>query len=584
MFKYFDQSLSANRVHGGFSLIEVLVVIAVLGLVFTGLFASFEFSLRLIAQSRSKMSALSLATDRMEYIRSLPYDQVGTVLGIPSGLIPQHRTVSLNGYHFLERVLIEYVDDPADGLGVLDDNGVITDYKRVKVEYEWSTNNSTSTFALVSTVVPRGIETDVGGGSVRVNVFDAQVSPLVGIAVRLLNLTAVPPVDVTRFTNPAGIALFTGAPAAADYELFVSALNFSSDQTRVPSPELPNPNTLPFAVLESDVTTLNFQIDRVSELTLRFLSARNQADVTIDFSDPSVVAEANQVAVAGDLQLTEVGGVYDPVGEAWLAPLSPTPLISWGWFDFTASLPADTAVVVQFYTSTSALDIIPNSDLPGNGAGFTAHSIDLRGLSVVTYPTLMARFGFSTADPAVTPIVSQVDWSYIATETLAEGVDFTLVGTKLIGTLADLSPVPKFSTSSESGLGTVVFSDMEWDLYRLNIGSGLVIREACAAHPISLFPNDDQTVDLLLGPTSAHNLRVTARTVGGVSITGALVELERPGFSTSSTTGWCGQAYFGGLLSADEYEIRVGASGYATSTVTDYSLSGTNEVIVTLYP
>ena len=568
----------------GFTLIEVLAVIAVLGLFFGGLFAAFEFSFRLIEQSRSKLSALSLATDRLEYIRSLSYDQVGTVFGIPPGNIPQNRVVNLNGRDFFERVLIDYVDDPGDGLGVLDDNNVITDYKKVKIEYEWLVRNSTTSFALISTVVPRGIETNVGGGSVRVNVFDALVNPLPGISVRLVNTSTTPPINTARFTNPSGIALFTGAPAAAGYEIFVSAPGFTSSQTIVPSSELPNPNTLPVAVLASDVTTMNFQIDRVSQLNLRFLSTRDQPEDVIDFSAPRSVIIATNVATSGSLRLTETAGVYAPAGEAWLAPFTPAPLLSWGWFKRNANVPTGTNVTVQFYTSTSSGDIIPDTALPGNSVGFVTTSVDLRGLSSTTYPTIVARLRLETSNSSLTPEVTDVTWSYLASEAMASGVDFTLSGTKIIGTLADHTPVPKFSTTTNSGSGLVTLSNMEWDLYRLNMGSGQVIREACPGHPFSLAPNSSQTVELLLGPTSANNLRVTAQTGGGVPVVGALVELERTGFSASAVTGWCGQVYFGSLLSSSDYILRVGAPGFATSTITNYSLSGTNEMVITLNP
>ena len=76
--------------------------------------AGTRVSLELIANSRANING-SLANDRMEYFRSLPYDDADTVAGIPSGIIPQNSTTTLNGIEFSERVLVEYVDDPADG-------------------------------------------------------------------------------------------------------------------------------------------------------------------------------------------------------------------------------------------------------------------------------------------------------------------------------------------------------------------------------------------------------------------------------------------------------------------------------------
>jgi len=73
----------------------------------------------------------------MEYFRSLPYNDVGVIAGFPAGTIPQNSTLNLNGINFSERVLVEYVDDDADGSTGADTNGIILDYKQIKLEYEW---------------------------------------------------------------------------------------------------------------------------------------------------------------------------------------------------------------------------------------------------------------------------------------------------------------------------------------------------------------------------------------------------------------------------------------------------------------
>src|SRR3989344_5779907 len=212
----------------GFSLVEVLVVIAITALVFVGLFAAFEYSLKLIAQSRAKMTALTVANDQ-----------------------------------------IEYIDDDADGIGAADTNGITTDYKQVKVSVEWTINGNTNEVFLVSNITPRSIETNVGGGTLRVNVFDADVQPLPGASVRVVNNTIVPNVDVTRTTDATGVALFGGAPAGPDYEIFVTGVGYSSDQTYMATTSLPTPITQPVAVVEADISTMNFFIDRTSELTVR---------------------------------------------------------------------------------------------------------------------------------------------------------------------------------------------------------------------------------------------------------------------------------------------------------------------------
>ena len=120
------------------SLIEVMIAVAVLLLVFGGLISAFRTVLTLVGSAKAQAGAVSLANERMEYIRSLSYDAVGTISGIPSGLIPPLATTSLNGIAYSERILIEYVDDPKDGLGAADVNGILADYKLVKVQYDWT--------------------------------------------------------------------------------------------------------------------------------------------------------------------------------------------------------------------------------------------------------------------------------------------------------------------------------------------------------------------------------------------------------------------------------------------------------------
>ena len=129
------RQISSTRTRlSGISLVEVLVVAALAAAIFGALFSSFYFSLELVSDSRARLAAHALATERLEYIRSLTYHDVGTEGGIPAGDIPQQRTTSLNGIEFTERVLIEFVDDPFDGLltaTTSDSNDIPADYKRV---------------------------------------------------------------------------------------------------------------------------------------------------------------------------------------------------------------------------------------------------------------------------------------------------------------------------------------------------------------------------------------------------------------------------------------------------------------------
>jgi type II secretory pathway pseudopilin PulG len=569
----------------GFSLIEVIVVISLTALIFGALFVSFEYSLKLIAQSRAKMTALSLSTDRVEYLRSLPYNSVGTVSGIPNGNIPQNRVVSLNGIDFNERVLIEYVDDPSDGIGGADSNSIVADYKKIKIEYTWNIYDTPQSFSLISNVVPRSIETTAGGGTLRVNVFDASVAPLQGIDVRLLNTTTTSTVDVTRKTDATGTAYFTGAPAASGYQIFVSAPGYSSDQTRLATTSLPNPITLPVAVLESDVSTMNFQIDRLSDLTVNVFDGQTIDSVTENFDDLLGTADNSNVIASGTLSLVSVAGVYEVAGSVMLNPITPATIESWGTAEIDYTAPASTDVRVRFYSSTSTASLISESNLPGNLVGFSARFIDLSGLDLSTYPSLVVGIDLTTTDTSVAPEVNSVNVSHIESRNHLSLTTLSLHGSKVIGTDSGAALVYKNIISTTTDVaGQVVLSDIEWDSYIFSLGGGLVIKEACAGNPLSLSPDTQTTLNILAGATTANNLRLAVKAGDGTPIVDAAVELRDGGSTWNAQTSWCGQVYFGGLSSGSDYEIEVSATGYTTQTISSTTISGVTVQEVTLLP
>src|SRR3989338_5531630 len=565
----------------GFSLVEVLVVIAITALVFVGLFAAFEYSLKLIAQSRAKMTALTVANDQMEYIRSFTYDSVGTVLGIPAGSLPQVSTTTLNEIDFTKRILIEYIDDDADGIGAADTNGITTDYKQVKVSVEWAINGNTNEVFLVSNITPRSIETNVGGGTLRVNVFDADVQPLPGASVRVVNNTIVPNVDVTRTTDATGVALFGGAPAGPDYEIFVTGVGYSSDQTYMATTSLPTPITQPVAVVEADISTMNFFIDRTSELTVRTLSGKTTQEYTLTFTDMTGIVESTDVAlIDGAMGLATSGSAYVSSGELFLTPLTPSPLDAWEFVVASGTVPFNTAATFRFYTSTSTADIIPDSDLPGNSIGFSIGTIDISTLSKVTYPTIVVGIALETSDTSITPTIDEVQVLYLESETGLAGVDLYMQGSKTIGTNASGTDIYKTTNSvTTDSNGEYVFPALEWDAYTFTV-SGYDVAEACENNPLDLRPNTTETMDLVLAANSANTLRVVAETISGTKLISAEVRLERPSFSETVETSTCGQAFFTGLSSNNDYELTVTPDGYAPQTISAVSIDSDIVMVV----
>ena len=583
-----------KNAQSGFSFVEAIIVASLSVLIFGALFSSFQYTLQLINNSRAKLSALSVANDRMEYFRSLPYDDVGTISGIPNGTIPQNSTTSLNGIEFAERVLVEYVDDPADGQDTAttsDSNAIPSDYKRIKVEYTWTIGNATSSISLISNVVPRSVETTAGGGTVRINVIDADSLFLPGASVRLLNDTTTSTIDVTRLTDSSGAALFSGAPAASGYQVFVTANisgeQYSTAQTYQATSSNPNPTVAPFAVLEADVSTLTFQIGELSDLDIVSYADLGEGSMVEPFDDLSGVATSTNIGVnSGAAVLEDSFGVYEASGIVYTQPIAPSVVDSWELARIAVDVPVDTSFLVRFYTgsSTGPFTLIPNGELPGNSMGFTDDLIDLSDLDPGLFPAIVAGISLETTDTAVTPEIDEFAVYYRGGAVTRSGVDYTIRGNKTIGANASSSPIYKYeNTFTTAASGEHSISDLEFDQYEINNTNGFDLASACPGAPLSLQAGVDTRLEQELVANASHTLRVIVVDGLGRSLPGASVNLTRSGYDETNLTNTCGQAFFtGGLTSNSDYEVVVSLAGYSDETNSAVDVSGDSQLIVTL--
>ena len=579
--KYFSAPVS------GYSLIELIITIALFSLVFSALFAGVQFALSLVGTSKAEAGALALLVDKMEYIRSLPYNDVGTVGGVPAGDIPQTGTTTLNGITYNERVLIQYVDDPADGTGSSDSNGILADYKQIKIEYVWSIRGKTNSASLVSNIVPNGIETTAGGGTIRVNVFDAQVQPLSGAAVRFLNNTTTTTIDTTRYTDPNGVAYLAGAPAAANYEIIVTDDGYSTDGTYVATTSNPNPTTPPIAVLESQISTMNFQIDKLSDLTIRTLNPATYGNYTDTFSDNSgLISQSSTTVSSGALILSGSAGSYKSTGSAVSTSTDVTSPDAWYSASFSASTSASTSVRVSvMYDNAGVMTLVPDEDLPGNSVGFTTSPVDISSLSTTTYASLGLSAILTTTDANVTPYLHQWQITHVVNQTPIADVPLSIAGAKSIGTYDDGQPVLKYAATGVSdSSGVWDQSNIEYDLYTVTVNSTAYdVQEECPIVPFALSPDTTETLTFTLGPASGAMLRVAVTQADGTPIPDATVRLQNTGIDQQQKTSLCGQTYFGsGLYTAGDYQVTVSASGYATQTVTDVTVNASSSLTVQL--
>ncbi len=480
----------------GVSLIDVVVGSAIFLIVFVALFGILRASVAVSGLAKARASATAIATSQVEYIRSLAYDSIGTVAGIPSGPIPQVQTVEQAGISYTVRTYIIYKDDDADGLGGADANGITTDYKIAKVSATYTINGVERDVTLMTHISPQGMETTAGGGTLRISVVDAAGLPVSGATVRVVNDTLASPVDVTTFSDTTGTVLFGGAPASIDYEIFVSKTGYSSAQTYERNTANPNPTPGYLTVAEGQTTTGTFAVDLLSTLTLQTFSPPQTETFTDTFSDLTKLQVTTNTTVSVGALVLSGAPAYVASGSAVSSSTQPTHLSAWGSASATVATPADTTAV--FHVADGNGTLLPDAVVAGNSTGFTT-TVDLSGVSTTTYPALALVGTLTTSNSAVTPSISEWSLSYSEGPVPLANVAVTLTGSKTIGSTDVGAPIFKTEIATTTNANGVRTLSLEWDSYTLEV-TGYTIQSQDPASPYELLPATAVTGSLILTP------------------------------------------------------------------------------------
>jgi len=170
-----------------------------------------------------------------------------------------------------------------------------------------------------------------------------------------------------------------------------------------------------------------------------------------------------------------------------------------------------------------------------------------------------------------------------------QGIDFSLTGTKLIGTPSVLKYIKHDFTTDTLGLLSI--PDLEWDSYLVSLnGSSYDIAGTIPMNLVSLNPEESKSLKIIVVPRLANSLLISVKDSAGNPIDDATVLLEKTGFSQTKTTtntgcSPSGQAFWNGLDS-DNYDLTITKSGYLTST-TQVSVTGSpswQNIIITMTP
>lgn len=268
---------------GGYTLIELLISMLVLGFLVLGASNLFTSLLNSAIVSQRQSVATTLATNQMEYLKSLPYDNLAVAGGsiYSTQTIPASYTKKVQGVTFTITSSINYVDDAYDGCGSYPTLALKQQYCRNYPPPSGapSTDNNPGDYkdARVTVKDPSGtildsLDTHIGAlvaetasntGALFVKVIDQSGQPVSGATVGVVNNNISPAVNVSDSTDGNGLAIFYDLPpSTTNYRYVITASNsgYSSLTTIAPSGSLqPNYSSQNLIAQSSSYVTLTIK-------------------------------------------------------------------------------------------------------------------------------------------------------------------------------------------------------------------------------------------------------------------------------------------------------------------------------------
>ncbi|HAV11105.1 MAG TPA: hypothetical protein DCX32_00955 [Candidatus Moranbacteria bacterium] len=254
----------------GFTIIEALVLLFIFMVIVTTFYRFFASGTYLVLEAKKKLIAVNIANERIEFIRSLPYGEVGTVSGVPLGDIDSLETVTRGNYGFEVLTSIVYHNDEYDGTGT---DSEPNDYKKIAVSVKWGEGAQSQTVSLSSIVAPFGEEVAIAGGILNVSVIDIAGAPVPDVSVNISNLSVSYNQNVT--TNASGGVTLIGLPVSnQQYVITLGKTGFEDDVFTLPPYPATSfyPTNVHSSVISGSTTNAVFSFSRQSDFTIKFIN------------------------------------------------------------------------------------------------------------------------------------------------------------------------------------------------------------------------------------------------------------------------------------------------------------------------
>ena len=267
----------------GTTLIDLVMSMAIIVMLFGGVYLVFFSIETAVANISVRAAATAAIQNEIEVVRNLPYASVGTVGGIPAGVIPQSQSVIEGHYGFIVQTTVLNIDDPYD---TSPSSSPVADYKLVDITASCPLCVKFVPVEITTTVAPSLLAQGTVYGSIFVYAIDANGLALPNANIRVVNASVTPSIDLTDTTNASGVLKLIGVPTSSQgYQIFASKSGYSNAQTYpVAGSGNPNPIQPNITVASQTVSNATFAIDRLSSLTITTTDNRCNAVGSEPFS------------------------------------------------------------------------------------------------------------------------------------------------------------------------------------------------------------------------------------------------------------------------------------------------------------
>ncbi len=276
----------ANLV-SGFTLVEILVATVIFVSVATAIYFGFVNILKLINLTRVRGIMTNLANEQFEIARNLPYSSVGTVGGIPSGVIPQSTTIVRDNKSFIVETVVHNFDEPFDGTF----NGTPKDLSPADMKIVGLTiscplcSGNLAPVSFTAKIGPKNLETSSVNGALIIKAIDASGLPVPGADVNVVNSSASPAINLNDTTDVNGVLTIVDTkPWVNGYKIIVTKDGYSTDRTyqKGGTGNPTNPVKQNVSVIAQQITQISFAIDKTS--TINVSTVNNQCLATPNFN------------------------------------------------------------------------------------------------------------------------------------------------------------------------------------------------------------------------------------------------------------------------------------------------------------